>query len=408
MRRPRGDVPPSGVASSPTSRRRLILAATISVLGILAMLAIATVLGPAHLVAGDGHYVFAAGRSLAYDGDLDLTNQYWVMGDRWGLGRDPTTDRWRLPPREIGSSILMIPGLWLHLTIGAKAAWEPAFACLGAAASLGPCGLGCVRTLEAAGFQMSRGRVEWLASVAVFGFVVPFYAVGSSGYPHALDAAIGAWLTWALVARKPAPVIGALLACAVLTRMQNVLWLLWPIAELIVRREPAELRRVGVIAAVGATGLLPQLWLGLAHPGSERGALGWTLAFFNLDGYPGDLWRVLFGVHGLVLWTPIAALALIGLALHRRAAAWAVLVGLWLLLASVRDVDGGDAFGARRLSGIVGLLALGLGQLDAVTRRRGALTVVLASLLAINLALTGLAIAGKISLASPESVRGPR
>jgi hypothetical protein len=405
------------------------------------MLAIAAVLGPVHLVAGDGHYVFAAGRSLAYDGDLDLTNQYWVMGDRWGLGRDPTDDRWRLPPREIGPSILMIPGLWLHLAVGAKVAWEPAFACLGAAASLGPCWLGCVRTLEAAGFEMQPAsrtlgpsearvserageaehsesgslawsqpmrRVEWLASVAVFGFVVPFYAVGSSGYPHALDAAIGAWLAWALVARKPALVIGALLACAVLTRLQNLLWLAWPIAELIVRRDSTELRRVGAIAVVAVAGLLPQLWLGLAHPGSERGAIGWTAAFFNFDGYPGDLLRVLFGVHGLVRWTPIAALSLIGLALDRRVAAWAVLVGLWLLLASVRDVDGGDAFGARRLAGIVGLLALGLGRIDLAVHWRRALNTTLALLLALNLALTGFAIAGTISLASPESVRGPR
>jgi hypothetical protein len=408
MRRARGDVPPSGVASSPETRRRLTLTVSISAVGILAMLAIAAILGPLHLVAGDGHYVFAAGRSLAFDGDLDLTNQYWVMGDRWGLGRDPTDDRWRLPPREIGPSILMIPGLWLHLVVGAKAAWEPAFACLGAAASLGPCWLGCVRTLEAGSFEMPVRRVEWLASVAVFGFVVPFYAVGSSGYPHALDATIGAWLAWALVARKPGPVVGALLACAVLARLQNLLWLLWPIAELIVRRDRTDVHRVGVIAVVALLGVLPQVWLGLAHPGSERGAIGWTVAFFNFEGYPGDLLRVLFGVHGLVRWTPIAALALIGLALERRVAAWAVLAALWLILASVRDVDGGDAFGARRLAGIVGLLALGLGRLDLAVQRRRAMTTLLALLLALNLVLTGLAIAGTISLASPESIRGPR
>lgn len=409
----RATIPP--VAARPNSRR-LILTATISALGILVMLAIVAVLGPARLVAGDGHYVFAAGRSLAYDGDLDLTNQYLVMGDRWGLGRDPTDDHWRLPPREIGPSLVMIPGLWLHLWLGAGAAWEPAFACLGAAASLGLCWLGCVRTIDAAALGLANVRVELLAGAAVFGFVVPFYAVGSSGYPHAVDAAVGAWLASALVARERPVVIGALLACAVLTRMQNALWLLWPIAELLLLGRDAtrdELRRVGVIAAVGALGLCPQLWLGLAHPGSERGAIGWTLAFFNVDDYPRDLIRVLFGVHGLVRWTPIAALALIGLALDRprRAPAFAVWIGLWLLLASVRDVDGGDAFGARRLAGEVGLLALGLGRLDAARldlRARRALIVALALLVAINLALTGLAIAGVISLASPDPIRGLR
>src|SRR5690606_19120303 len=247
--------------------------------------------------------------------------------------------------------------------------------------------LGCVRTIDAASLGLSPGRVELLAGAAVFGFVVPFYAVGSSGYSHAVDAAVSAWLVWALVERERPVVIGALLACAVLTRMQNALWLLWPLAELVSCRgfgdapkhppqillrksggppgPPATLRaatRAGscrgfgdapkhplraatrallVIAAVAALGLLPQLWLGLAHPGSERGAIGWTLSFFDLDDYPRDLIRVLFGVHGLVRWTPIAALALLGLGLERRrrALAFAVLVGLWLLLASVRDVD---------------------------------------------------------------------
>ncbi|MFO7567350.1 MAG: hypothetical protein R6X02_32200 [Enhygromyxa sp.] len=412
------------MAATPGSRR-LILAASIAVLGILVMLAITAFLGPARVVAGDGHYVFATARSLAYDGDLDLGNQYRVMGDRWGLGRDPTRDGWRLPPREIGPSLLMVPGLWLHLWTGADAAWEPVFACLGAAASLGLCWLGCVRTLEASGCSGPSARVELLALVAVFGFVVPFYAVGWAGYPHALDAAVGAWLSYALVSRKPALVIGALLACAVLTRLQNALWLLWPLAELALRSRrvgdrpgsPAgELRRVAVIAAVGTLGVLPQLWLGLAHPGSERGAIGWTVAFFNLDDYPRDLLRVLFGVHGLLRWTPIAALALIGLALDRRhrAPALAVLVGLWLLLASVRDVDGGDAFGARRLAGVVGLLALGLACLDARVRARfgprlrRAWTAALALLVTANLALTGLAITGKISLASRNQVRGHR
>lgn len=387
-----------------------MLAGIIAVLGVLAMLAIIAAFEPARLVAGDGHYVFAAARSLAYDGDLDLTNQYLVMGDRWGLGRDPTSDGWRLPPREIGVSLVMVPGLWLHLLVGASSIWEPAFACIGAAASLGLCWLGCVRTIEAAGLDRSPLRTDLLAGAAVFGFVVPFYAVHSSGYSHALDATIGAWLAWALVARKPPLVIGALLACAVLTRMQNILWLLWPLTELALARfDRAQLRRAGTIASVAALGLLPQLWLGLAHPGSERGAIGWTLAFFNFEDYGRDLLRVLLGVHGLVRWTPIAGLALIGLCLdHRRVRALAVLGALWLLMASVRDVDGGDAFGARRLAGIVGLLALGLARLDAAIERRGVLAAVLALLVAGNLTLTSLAIAGRVSLASPEPVRGPR
>ncbi len=411
--------------ANPASTRRLATTASIAGLGILVMLTIVALFDPTRLVVGDGHYVFATARSLAFDGDLDLTNQYWVMGDRWGLGRDPTDDRWRLPAREVGPSLVMVPGLWLHWLVGASAASEPVFACLGAAASLGLCWLGCVRTIEVAEPKLASRCASWLAAAAVFGFVVPFYAVGSSGYPHAIDATICAWLSWALVARKPPALIGALLACAVLTRLQNALWIAWPIAELMIaagRRESlaAPLRRTLVIAAIGSLGVAPQLWLSLAHPGSERGAFGWTLAFFNVDDYPRDLMRVLFGVHGLVRWTPIAALGLLGLGLRcasgrRSWPALAVLGGLWLLLASVRDVDAGDAFGARRLAGAVGLLALGLARLAARLdtepnrpRARPALAAILAALVAGNLALTGLALAGRISLASPDRVRGHR
>lgn len=388
------------------------------------------VLGSRSIVAGDAHYVLAAARSLAYDGDLDLTNQYRIMGDRWGLGRDPTTDGWRLPARELGASILMLPGLWLHHLLRLPAHWEAACACALGAASLGPCWLGCVRAIEAARGRMEPDgagslRDDLLAGAAVLGFVVPYYAIGSPGYSHAADAAICAWLCWALIDRRGPVLIGVLLACAVLTRMQNLLWLLWPACELVLRRSEPRRRDLVVglltIVAIGLLGLAPQLWLGLAHPGSVRGSLGWTWGFFDLDDLAADLARVLVGVHGLLRWTPIAALALLGLLLRGRAGErtnlgpLAVLVAMWLLLATVRDVDGGDAFGARRMAGLVGVLALGLAQLwawlDARPRRRvlvPALAVTLALAVAANLARTQQAIVGELSLASPDRSPGHR
>jgi hypothetical protein len=165
-------------------------------------------------------------------------------------------------------------------------------------------------------------------------------------------------------------------------------------------------------------GFAPQLWLSLAHPGSARGPLGWTWGFFDLDDLGRDLARVLVGVHGLLRWTPIAALALLGLALGRRAnlGAIAVAVGMWLLFAVVRDVDGGDAFGARRTAGLVGVLALGLAQLwarlgegDTPGRvRTRALALVLAIAVAANLVRTQQAIVGELSLVSPDRSPGHR
>ncbi|WP_106390015.1 hypothetical protein [Enhygromyxa salina] len=408
------------------SWHRATIAAGLALLSVLGMILVSIHVSPRQVVAGDAHYVFASARSLAYDGDLDLTNQYAVMGDRWGLGRDPTHDGWRLPPREIGASLVMVPGLWLHHLAGIAPRWEPTCACLLAAASLGICWLGCARIVDT--LELGPRRAELLAGAAVLGFVVPFYALGSAGYAHAPDAAICAWLCWALLKGRGPLSTGVLLACAVLTRMQNVLWLLWPAVEVLAppsatdRRD--QLRRVAIIASVGALGFAPQLWLGLAHPGSARGSLGWTLAFFNLDDYLFDLARVQVGVHGLLRWTPIAALALLGLALADRRSPnaralgpLAVFVGLWLLLAAVRDVDGGDAFGARRMAGIVGILALGLGHAWSRIAGRGpdarpwtawSLAAALTLAVVVNLGRTHQAIVGELSLTSPDRSGGRR
>lgn len=393
---------------------RALIALAGALAGVMALVIAAMVIGPTYGVAGDAHYVLASARSLAFDGDLDLTNQYWVMGDRWGLGRDPALDGWRLPPREIGAALLMVPGLVVHHVAGIDAAWEPTFAGLLAAASLGGLWLGCLAGLDALDDRVGRARDRsrgWLAGAIVLASVVPYYAIGRSGYTHAPDALACAWLSWALIARRGPLLIGALLACTVLIRMQNLLWLIWPAVELATapaERRRVELGRLAGIATIGLLGLAPQTWLAIAHPGSLHGAIRWDLAFFDTHDLGGDLLRVLFGVHGLTTWTPIAGVALIGLlgakpehaTIARRALL--VIAGLVLLCASVRDVDGGDAFGARRLASVVPLLAIGLmlqfDQLGRGARRVWIAVVVLA--VVVNLTLVGLAIAGRISLSS--------
>lgn len=413
-----------------SSWRRASICAAIALLAMIAMWSLGLAIDPRQVVAGDAHYVFAAARSLAFDGDLDLTNQYWVMGDRWGLGRDPASDGWRLPPREIGPSLLMVPGLWLHHFAGLAPALEPSCACLLPAASLGPCWLACARIIDAVLADTASPRrealAEALAAAAVLGFVGPYYAVGAPGYAHAPDAAISAWLCWALVERRGPGQIGALLACAVLMRLQDLLWLLWPLMEIFADRTTQRrgLPRLAIIVAIASLGLVPQLWLGLAHPGSARGSLGWTIAFFDLQDHGRDLVRVGLGVHGLIRWTPIAGLALLGLGAGalgsqrrpgdrlRSIEALAVLAAMWLLLAAVADVDGGDAFGARRLAGCVGILALGLAQLWRSLQRsaaaRVALAITMSALVGANLSRTQRAIDGSLSLGSGAPPRSER
>lgn len=385
-------------------RRLGLLALAWALAGILVLALVVALVGPTYAVAGDAHYVFATARSLAYDGDLDLTNQYWIMGDRWGLGRDAASDGWRLPPREIGSALLMVPGLLVHHALGLPGSLEPAFAVLLAAASPACTWLGCLACLAALDERAGRAPAPTRALQAaalVLASVVPFYAVGRAGYMHAPDAALCAWLTWALLARRSPALVGALLACAVLVRLQNLLWIAWPLVELVTASASArraELRRVGLIGLIGLAGLAPQAWLALAHPGSARGAIRWELGFFDVDALGRDIVRVLFGVHGLVRWTPLLGVGLLGLVVARLRPALAVVAALVLLCACVRDVDGGDAFGARRLAGLTGVLAVGLG----VAWDRWPTWIRAAAGLAVlaNLLVLALVLAGHVSLAS--------
>ncbi|MFV8755870.1 hypothetical protein ACNOYE_35405 [Nannocystaceae bacterium ST9] len=392
-------------------RDRALVALAWALTGVVALVIVARTFGPTYAVAGDAHYVLATARSLAFDGDLDLTNQYWIMGDRWGLGRDPASDGWRLPPRELGASLLMVPGLWARHGLGFDPRWEPTFACLLAAASLAGTWLGCLACLDAIDDRAGRGRDRsrpWIAGAMILASVAPFYAIGRSGYAHAPDALACAWLTWALVARRSPVVVGALLACTVLIRMQNLLWLAWPLLELVraaAGERRAEAARVAVIVAIASLALAPQAWLALVHPGSVQGSIRWDLGFFDLRELGSDVVRVVFGVHGLVRWTPLAGLGLLGLIARARdgdAKPSLIVAALVLLCACVRDVDGGDAFGARRLAGIVPLLAIGLAAAWDRTSGRTRSVAIVAGVIAVigNLALIGLAIAGEVSLAA--------
>jgi hypothetical protein len=169
-------------------------------------------------------------------------------------------------------------------------------------------------------------------------------------------------------------VVGLGLAASLLMRLQNALWVLLPLTLWLVGpRRPGAWRRAAATLAVAGLGLLPQLYMNLAHPGSQRGAIRWGLEFFDRRGLAGDLGTVLFGIHGLWTWTPIAALATAGLVLGLRSGrtrgvatgALVLLAALTLLFAMARDPDGGFAFGARRHAGYTAFIAIGLALLFA-------------------------------------------
>ncbi len=330
-------------------------------------------------VAGDAFYTYAAARSLAWDADLDLTNQLMVLGDRWGLGQAPAADGTRLPVRELGPALLMVPGLWLHHLVHAPVQQAPRYAAIVGSMCLGVCLLLVGAVLRRV-CPDSAPRARIVATMFPLGFVVPFYSLGHVGYPHALDATVCTLIFGALATRRHPALAGLAIAAGVLVRLQNFLWLLWPLLTYL--KAPVDQRKkkrgaLLVTASVASLGIGPQAFMGLAHPGSATGPIRWGLNFFNVEGLAADLWTVVAGPHGLWSATPLALLACLGLALALRdrstrssphdadaspsiaLAAAVVTLALVVLMATVRDPDSGHAFGARRLAGLTPIFAFG-------------------------------------------------
>ncbi len=371
------------------------------------------------IVSGDGYYVYLTARSIAFDGDLDLSNQYHSLGDRWGLGRWPADDGTRFPPREIFPSALMALGLWLGRLMRAPQGLDPLFACTPISALLGLTYALSVR-LEAraatdrnpsaeqeAPLAMSvpvtpSVTAEQLAIVAsvLLATPLPFYSAVQPAYSHAADAFVCTLLVLAICGWRRHPqqsrselYLALAMTLCVLTRLQNLLWIAWPLTVLVLDAR-AEHRRAAARAAAamllgGALGLAPQGALALMHPGSATGPVRWGLDFFDLYDLPRDLATVLMGTNGLLVHSPVVVLALLGLLSaaipaasskerdEQRSAAIASLatvVVFVVLMALVRDPDGGASFGARRLCGLTPIWILGISlALDRlrVSRRVG-------------------------------------
>ena len=68
---------------------------------------------PIDPLQGDGFYTYLWARSLAYDFDLDLTNDYALCGDPWGMA---TPEAEGLGPRNQwnpGPAVVWTPMIWL-------------------------------------------------------------------------------------------------------------------------------------------------------------------------------------------------------------------------------------------------------------------------------------------------------
>jgi len=192
------------------------------------------------LAHGDGVYYFVYLRSLVYDGDLDFANDYPIIGNQSGLGRNPKTGHYETG-MPIGVAILQLPLGFVARAVVPLARW------------LGLTG----EPANGGGMLFQRitqfSSVLWGFLAAVLGFrlaarIVPlrpallgamgglfatpllWYMLRQPSYSHATDAFVSAafiyywWKTEGITTRRRWFFLGLVLGLAALVRPQNVVY----------------------------------------------------------------------------------------------------------------------------------------------------------------------------------------
>jgi hypothetical protein len=392
----------------------------------------------------DGFYYFSYLRSLWFDGDVDFTNDYRLLGltaaqheflytptptghaqTAWAIGpalvwspffatghlvakglraqgHDVAVDGTSYPYRQA----ICVAGLFYGL-LGAWCCWRLAklFFTPGVA-------FGSTVVTIAGSFMLwylvkepSMSHAPSMAAVAAF--VWAWAATGGIASGAGGTATALSWQRWALLG------LGAGLMMAI--RWQNALFVLLPASELLarlpLRRAAPIVGRALAFCLAAAVGFAPQMlaWQAIygrplaVSPVSPR--LVWT------DPHLVDvLWS---SRNGLFALSPALYAAAIGLLLfvrvNRRVGVALLAIGLAMLYlnASVEDWWGGAGFGGRRFDSLTPLFVLGLAALFTSARglvaRRPALVTggMLAALLLWNLTFMSLAVAGRFRIGQP-------
>ncbi len=409
--------------------------------GFIPILAVAALLPLAdessNPLAADGPLLYAQLRSAVLDGDLDFCNefesivpstyQHWAEEAK-RLGRSPD------PNVEPGPALLWSPFfLAAHAIVrtanlvGMDAppanGYSPPYLRAVAFAALFWAAVGVFLVW----LCLRRYFDEWIAAVTTATLAlsspVVWYATVESGMPHSTAWFAGALLLWAVLRARERPSAisrWALAAAAgmlgVIINRSNIALLLLPLLfglqALWVLRRSIDRRMVrrslwGGLAVLGVSVLvaLPYVLLNLAAREASvlrvQGLFGFTLANWSKPAVV----ELLFSTrNGLIPWTPIALVGIVGLLLffRRQPALTAMLLvtlafSTWIQAASY-DWTGGWSFGARRFTGAMPLLAMGIATVVLACLKRPWILVAsgLALLVGFNLSLVGQVADGRL------------
>jgi hypothetical protein len=384
----------------------------------------------------DGFYYFAYLRSMAFDRDVDFTNDYRMLGlgDKTYLFQPTRTGHaqsaWTIGPAVVWSPFFAVGHLVaerLHAggadvsTDGTSFPYRQAVCVAGLFYGL----LGCWFSYRLARLFFPSALAAAAVTLTVLGSFMPWYLVKEPSMTHAPSMAAVAGFLWAWAAtragRTPAgwALLGLAAGLMALIRWQNALFALLPgldALEAMVRSARSSDTR-GLRAAIAGSalflvcaliGFLPQMvaWKSIYGSFVARSPVGpdirWT--------HP-QLLDILFSArNGLFSTSPMLYLAALGLAafsVARPAIGLPAVAAVCVMIyfnACIQDWWGSAGFGGRRFDGTIPLLAVGLAAfIDYMQRtvRRHATAVVAAALGAIalwNLALVAAAQQGAVRI----------
>ena len=366
----------------------------------------------ARLYSSDEVQYYSYLRSLWFDRDVSFENEYRAFYDR-GIARTPGFQETFLEPRTptgrrenfgtVGSAILWSPfyaagdvTARVLRALGSGVAVDGYSRPYIAAAAYGSASLGFAALLLSMGAArritgrgVLPGLAVWLGTPLLFYmYAAPLFAHAPSAFAVALFVTV--WLRvrerWRL---RGLVALGASAALMVMVREQDVFYAAGPAVDFALASLPARtMRSAGTRLAWAAAGagtfvLLysPQLaaYVSLnARPGPS------ALVTRKMNWLSPHAAGVLASAqHGLFVWTPLAALAVVGLAVHwrrsqqggseARVTAPARLAGCLILMFALQVYVSGSveswtvagAFGQRRFVGGTILLVIGLAALTA-------------------------------------------
>lgn len=393
------------------------------------------------VVKWDGVAYFLFARTIVVDRDFDVASelemasgyfeQVSVADVRSFTYVSPTSGRVRLP-WPLGSGVVMAPFYaigWVAETSIATVTNRPAdsygnlpqrFFAVG---SLVYCWLGMLCSYLICCAIAPRAQAALAVASVFLGGTLAFYTMVQPAMMHAASfgmAGLAVYLWWPMWHQWPQSkrmaVLGAVVGALLTVRYQNALFALLPAVLAVKVAWYQGLRRMAMVTAATLGGFMVpasllvvyEFWFAGARVPSAaefiaagRNPLDWSSPHF-LD--------VLFSCqHGLMYWTPVLGLGLIGLCLAARRCPWArvfvaiTLANVWViggLESQAGNWSGGAAFGARYLTESSVFFAAGLAWLMAAVWKKLSLmaaSLILGTLVVANLLLMGLFVTKQIS-----------